>query len=579
MTNIHLEKEFETDIVAHLMSNGWLEGTSDGYDIGRALYPEDALAWVQVAHKDAWDRLESQHGSKAGEQFLSCLWSNLDQLGTLHVLRHGFKIPGAGGIYFSMMQAKPRSNRNPDSTKLFEANALRVVRQVYYSANNKNSIDLVLFVNGIPVATLELKTESTQSVHAAIKQYKKDRLPKDPGANRLEPLLQFKSRCVVHFAVSTEEVHMTTKLAGDATDFLPFNKGDNEGKGNPVNPNGCRTAYLWENVLERDNWIYILSDFVHLERTERTDASGRKALLERMIFPRYHQWDAVTELVKISRIEKAGHRYLIQHSAGSGKSNSIAWLAHQLSGLHDENDDSVYDAVLVITDRTVLDKQLRDNLFQFQKTQGVVEAVTNDEGAKSNKLRDALLGGKRIIVVTIQTFKPLLDKIGSDEELKKRNFVVIIDEAHASQTGGAAGALKKVLAKEAYDKDEVSAEDLILGDLEARKQPLNVSYYAFTATPKSKTMELFGTLNSDGVRVPFKTYSMRQAIEEGFILDPLQNYLSYKVAWKLVHEGAEHSQDEVLKNKATKALTKWVRLHEHNIAQKVKIIVEHYREH
>ncbi len=579
MNNVHLEKEFEKDIVAHLTANGWLEGTSDCYDIARALYPEDALAWVQIAQKDAWDKLVGQHGPKAEEQFLNNLCSNLDQLGTLHVLRHGFKIPGAGGTYFSMMQAKPRSNRNPDASKLFEANTLRVVRQVYYSANNKNSIDLVLFLNGLPIATLELKTESTQSVHAAIKQYKKDRLPKDSSANRLEPLLQFKSRCVVHFAVSTEEVYMTTKLGGEATDFLPFNRGDNEGKGNPVNPDGCRTAYLWENVLKRDNWVYILSDFVHLERSEKTDASGKKVLSERMIFPRYHQWDAVTELVKTSRIEKAGHRYLIQHSAGSGKSNSIAWLAHQLSGLHDEGDNSVYDAVLVITDRTVLDKQLRDNLFQFQKTQGVVEAVTNDEGAKSNKLRDALLGGKRIIVVTIQTFKPLLEKIGSDEELKKRNFAVIIDEAHTSQTGGAAGALKKVLAKEGYDEDEVSAEDLILGDLEARKQPLNVSYYAFTATPKSKTMELFGTLNSDGVKVPFKTYSMRQAIEEGFILDPLQNFLSYKVAWKLVHEGAEHSNDEVLKNKAVKALNRWVRLHEHNISQKVKIIVEHYREH
>jgi len=579
MNSVHLEKQFETDIVAHLTSNGWLEGSSDRYDVARALYPEDALAWVQVAHKDAWDRLVSQHGTKAEEQFLSHLCSNLDQLGTLHVLRHGFKIPGAGGTYFSMMQAKPRSTRNPESTKLFEANAVRVVRQVYYSANNKNSIDLVLFINGLPVATLELKTESTQSVHAAIRQYKKDRLPKDVATNRFEPLLQFKSRCVVHFAVSTEEVHMTTRLAGDATFFLPFNKGDDEGKGNPVNPDGCRTAYLWENVLRRDTWVYILSDFVHLERSVKTDVSGRKILSERMIFPRYHQWDAVTQLVETSRIEKAGHRYLIQHSAGSGKSNSIAWLAHQLSGLHDENDDSVYDAVLVITDRTVLDKQLRDNLVQFQKTQGVVEAVTNDEGAKSSKLRDALLGGKRIIVVTIQTFKPLLDKIGSDEELKKRNFAVIIDEAHTSQTGGAAGALKKVLAKEGYDEDEVSAEDLILGDLEARKQPANVSYYAFTATPKSKTMELFGTLDANGARKPCHTYSMRQAIEEAFILDPLQNFLSYKVAWKLVHEGAEHSDDEVIKNKATKALTKWVRLHEHNIAQKVKIIVEHYREH
>lgn len=579
MTNVHLEKQFETDIVAHLTANAWLEGSSDHYDVARALYPEDALAWVQVAHKEAWEKLVSQHGAKAGEQFLNSLSSNLEQLGTLHVLRHGFKIPGAGGTYFSMMQAKPRSSRNPESTRLFQANALRVVRQLYYSANNQNSIDLVLFVNGLPVATLELKTESTQSVHAAIKQYKKDRLPKDPVANRLEPLLQFKSRCVVHFAVSTEEVYMTTRLEGDATRFLPFNQGDDEGKGNPVNPSGCRTAYLWEQVLQRNNWLYLLSDFVHLERAEKIDASGKRLLSERMIFPRYHQWDAVTRLVETSRREKAGKRYLIQHSAGSGKSNSIAWLAHQLSALHDDDDDSVYDAVLVITDRTVLDKQLRDNLFQFQKTQGVVEAITNDEGAKSNKLRDALLGGKRIIVVTIQTFKPLLDRIGSDEELKKRHFAVIVDEAHTSQTGGAAGALKKVLAKASYDEDEVSAEDLILSDLEARKQPLNVSYYAFTATPKSKTLELFGTLDESGIRKPFHTYSMRQAIEEGFILDPLQNFLSYKVAWKLVHDGAEHGDDEVLKNKAMKALSRWVRLHEHNIAQKVKIVVEHYREH
>jgi type I restriction enzyme R subunit len=298
-----------------------------------------------------------------------------------------------------------------------------------------------------------------------------------------------------------------------------------------------------------------------------------------MIFPRFHQWDAVTKLVEASRQEKAGHHYLIQHSAGSGKSNSISWLAHHLSGLHDENDNSIYDAVLVITDRTVLDSQLRDNLYQFQKTMGVVEGVTNEEGAKSSKLRDALLGGKRIIVVTIQTFKPLLEKIGNDEDLKTKNFAVIADEAHTSQTGGAAGALKKVLAKEGFDEEEISVEDLILSELGARNQPSNVSYYAFTATPKSKTLELFGTLGSDGVKRPFHTYSMQQAIEEGFILDPLQNFLSYKVAWKLIQDGAEQDQDEVIKSKASKALTKWVRLHDHNIAQKVKVIVEHFREH
>lgn len=579
MNNVHLEKQFETDIVAHLTSAGWVEGKSEDYNAEQALYSEDTLSWVKTTYKDAWNRLVSQHGVKADEYFLNRLCTELDQLGTLHVLRHGFKIAGAGGTYFAMMQSKPRSNRNPEASKLYEHNTLRIVRQVYYSANNKNSIDLVLFLNGLPIATLELKTESTQSVWAAIKQYKKDRLPKDTQSNRLEPLLQFKSRCVVHFAVSTEEVFMTTKLAGESTYFLPFNKGDNEGKGNPVNPDGPRTAYLWESVLQRDNWLHILSDFVHLERSEKVDSKGHKTLSERMIFPRYHQWDAVKNLVETSKQEKAGHRYLIQHSAGSGKSNSIAWLAHHLSGLQDENDNPVYDAILVITDRTVLDSQLRDNIYQFQKTMGVVEGITNDEGAKSTKLRDALLGGKRIIVVTIQTFKPLLDKIGSDEDLKQKRFAVIADEAHTSQTGGAAGALKKVLAKEGYDEEEISAEDLIANDLGARNQPKNVSYYAFTATPKAKTMELFGTICSDGVKRPFHTYSMRQAIEEGFILDPLQNYISYKVAYKLIQDGAEQDQDEVLKNKARKALSRWVRLHEHNISQKVKTIVEHFREH
>lgn len=579
MNNFHLEKEFETDIVTYLVAHGWQEGSSENYDQVKALYTEDALAWVETAHTDAWKKLETQFGSKTTEVYLSRLTAELESLGTLAVLRHGFKIVGAGGNHFNMLQVKPRSGRNPEATALYERNILRVVRQVYYSRNNKNSIDLVLFVNGIPVATIELKTESTQSVFAAMKQYRKDRSPKDSVTNSPEPLLQFKSRCVVHFAVSTEEVYMTTKLAGESTYFLPFNMGDNEGKGNPVNRDGPRTAYLWENVLERDAWIHILSDFVHLEKNEKFDSAGKKSVTERMVFPRFHQWDAVTRLVETTREEKAGKHYLIQHSAGSGKSNSIAWLAHHLSGLHDSEDNSLFDAVIVITDRTVLDTQLRDNIYQFQKTMGVVEGITNEDGAKSNKLRDALLGGKRIIVVTIQTFKPLLGKIGTDDDLKHKNFAVIADEAHTSQTGSAAGALKKVLAKEGFDDDEVSIEDLIVSDLTSRNQPKNVSFYAFTATPKSKTLELFGRSDVDGVKRPFHTYSMKQAIEEKFILDPLQNYLSYKVAYKLTQDGDETDSEDVEKNKASKALNRWVRLHAYNIAQKVKVIVEHYREH
>lgn len=579
MTHIHLEKEFESEIVEHLCAHGWAEGTSAAYDVGRALYTDDALSWARIAHREAWEKLETQYADKAGEVFLSRLTVELDNLGTLAVLRHGFKIVGAGGEHFTMFQNRPASGLNPEILDLYGKNVLRVVRQVYYSADSNNSIDLVLFVNGLPVATVELKTESTQSVHAAMKQYRKDRLPKNPATNAPEPLLQFKSRCVVHFAVSTEEVWMTTKLAGDATHFLPFNKGDGEGKGNPVNPKGPRTAYFWEDILKPGTWLHILGDFVHLEKGEKTGRDGRKSVHETMIFPRYHQWDAVTRLVAASKSEKAGHHYLIQHSAGSGKSNSIAWLAHHLSGLHDDKDRAIFDAVIVITDRTVLDSQLRDSIYQFQKTLGVVEGITNDEGAKSTKLRDALRGGKRIIVVTIQTFTPLLAKIGTDEDLKHRTFAVIADEAHTSQTGSAAGALKKVLAKEGFDEDEVSIEDLIVSDLASRNQPRNVSFFAFTATPKSKTLELFGRASADGVKRPFHTYSMRQAIEEGFILDPLQNYLSYKVAYRLARDGQETDSEEVEKHKASKALNRWVRLHAYNIAQKVKVIVEHYREH
>ncbi len=579
MTDIHLEKHFEDDIVKHLTSQGWVQGTMEGYEVSTGLITGDAVAWIRKAHPEAWKKLEDQHGSRAQEIFLSRLVAELTAQGTLKVLRHGFKIAGAGSTHFTMAQFKPKSGRNPEALELYGQNTLRVVRQVYYSQNNKNSIDLVLFLNGLPIATLELKTESTQSIHKAITQYRKDRLPKDPVTNKTEPLLQFKSRCVVHFAVSTEEVHMTTELKGDGTYFLPFNLGDQGGKGNPVNPSGPRTAYLWETILQKDNWLAILGDFVHLERKEKTLPDGRKTLSETMIFPRYHQWDAVSKLVQASKVEGPGKRYLIQHSAGSGKSNSIAWLAHHLSGLHNDKDQTVFDAVIVITDRTVLDKQLQDNIYQFQKTAGVVEGITNDTGAKSNQLRDALLGGKRIIVVTIQSFLPLLEKIGADKDLSQRSFAVIADEAHTSQSGGASSALKRILSQEGCEEDDITVEDLIQADLDSRNQPSNVSFYAFTATPKAKTIELFGRSDADGVKHPFHSYTMRQAIEEGFILDVLQNYISYQVAYKLAHQGKDFDKDEVDKSKGLKALNRWVRLHPTNISQKVALIVEHFKEH
>jgi len=578
--DIHQEKYFEAEIVAHLVVHGWLEGEDTKYDRTSALYPEDVLAWIETAFPQEWIKLQNMHGGDAGARVLERLTKELDTIGTLAVLRHGFKMVGLGEKRLAMAQFKPTFGLNPDTVARYDAVRCRVVRQIHYSLNNQNSIDLVLFVNGLPVATIELKTGSTQSVNTAIKQYQADRLPKDLVSNRTEPLLQFKSRCVVHFAVSTEEAYMATELKGQGTRFLPFNLGHNEGAGNPPNPLGCRTAYLWERVLDRDAWLHILGGFVHLERKLKDLPDGRKFTEESLIFPRYQQWDAVLKLVEAAKTEKAGHTYLVQHSAGSGKSNSIAWLAHHLASLHDEDDHKVFDSIIVITDRTVLDKQLQDTIYQFEHKHGVVERVTDDSGVKSTQLAEALLARKPIIIVTIQTFGFVLKKIQTDEALRSRSFAVIADEAHSSQTGSAAANLRRVLGKEAGEEgEEISFEDLMLADQEARLRLGNVSYFAFTATPKAKTMELFGRPNAEGVKKPFHSYTMQQAIEEGYILDVLQNYTSYKVAWRLAHNGKDYDEGEVDKSDAVKALVRWVRLHPYNIAQKVAIIVEHFRHH
>jgi type I restriction enzyme R subunit len=455
-----------------------------------------------------------------------------------------------------------------------------VVRQVHYSPHRPaESIDVVLFVNGIPVATLELKTQSTQSVHDAIKQYRFDRPTIDPVKKQKEPLLQFKSRCIVHFAVSTEEVYMATRLDGAGTVFLPFNQGDGEGAGNPVNPLGVKTAYLQEKVLQRDNWLHILAKFVHLKKDEVIQPDGTKKEVESIIFPRYHQWDCVTKVVRDASATGTGQKYLIQHSAGSGKSNSIAWVAHHLATLHDKDSNKVFDSVIVITDRKVLDSQLQETIYQFEHKAGLVERITNASGAKSDQLSIALKERKPVIIVTIQTFGFVLQKLGS-EEMAKYRFAVIADEAHTSQTGKSASSLKAVLGHTPTDDDEeLSLEDLVAEASQSRYGKGNISYFAFTATPKPKTMQLFGRHDENGVYHAFHTYSMRQAIEEGFILDVLKGYISYKVAYKLAHDGKDYDDDTVDKSEASKALSRWVRLHPYNIAQKVQIVVEHFKEH
>ncbi|RLA53801.1 MAG: type I restriction endonuclease subunit R, partial [Gammaproteobacteria bacterium] len=452
-------------------------------------------------------------------------------------------------------------------------------------------IDLVLFVNGLPVATLELKSEFKQAVQNAINQYRTTRFAIDPATKKPEPLLTFKRGALVHFAVSQYEVYMATRLEGDDTYFLPFNKGTQEGgAGNdvPDDINRYATDYLWNEVLQPDNLLNILARFVHLEIEEREDWEGRKYKKETLIFPRYHQWDVVTKLVQAARTEGPGHKYLIQHSAGSGKSNSIAWVAHQLSSLHTAAGDKQFDSIIIVTDRNVLDAQLQETISQFTSVEGVVGRINNQEGdgSKSEKLAAALEGSQPIIIVTIQTFPYVLRAIENSVSLKERNYVVIADEAHSSQTGSTARQLKEVLMVDSQSdsEDELTTEDILDAAVASRRASKNLSYLAFTATPKTKTLELFGRLPRPD-EAPSKTnkpeayhvYSMRQAIEEGFILDVLKNYTNYKVAYNLAMKIAGTDQ-EVESKKAKVKLNQWVRLHDYNISQKVQVIVEHFKD-
>jgi type I restriction enzyme R subunit len=576
---IHNEIEFENDLCDYLKAHGWLYSKDDaGYDVERAIFPEDLLRWIQDTQPDSWARLKNFHNGKTESVALDRLVKVMETESSLHALRNGFKAAGAGAGGFDVVQFAPAHSFNPETKAAYDKIRLRVMRQVHYSAHNRNSIDLVLFVNGIPVATLELKTDFTQGIDDAKNQYKLDRNPKDPKTKHVEPLLQFKRGALVHFAVSTSEVWMTTKLTGMDTYFLPFNKGFNGGKGNPPNREGYQTAYLWEEIFQKDQFLKILESFIQIERKEVIEKNGEKKVKETLIFPRYHQLDAVTKLVTAVKEEGAGKNYLFQHSAGSGKSNTIGWSAHKLATIHDAKDNKIFDTVIVITDRTVLDEQLQDTINQFSHTPGLVVSIDSENGSKSGQLVEALKSGAMIIVVTLQTFPFILREIRETTALAKRNFAVIADEAHSSQTGASAGKLRKVLSSEQVEVDEGETyEEYLERETASRALPPNVSFLAFTATPKSKTLELFGRKDSNGIPRPFHQYTMKQAIQEGFILDVLQNYTPYKVAYKLAHNGKDWDDKDVDKSEAAKTIARWVRLHPHNISQKVQIIVEHFR--
>jgi type I restriction enzyme, R subunit len=574
--SLHKEISFEIEICEYLSKQGWLyaKGDAAGYDRAKALFPTDVLAWVQATQPKAWETLVKNHGAKAEETLMARLRDQIDQRGTLDVLRHGIELLGLKQP-LKLAEFKPALAINADILARYAANRLRVVQQVRYSLHNENCIDLVLFLNGVPVATVELKTDFTQSIGDAIDQYRFDRHPKSKGQNP-EPLLSFPNGALVHFAVSNSEVHMVTKLEGPATRFLPFNLGNEGAAGNPVNKaGGHRTAYLWEKVWARESWLEILGRYLIAKRDKKKE-------IEQIIFPRYHQLDVTRKLQVAVLKDGAGGKYLIQHSAGSGKTNSIAWAAHFLAELHDANQQKMFDTVLVVSDRTVIDSQLQEAIFDFERTTGVVAVITNKDGSKSSKLAEALDGSKKIVVCTIQTFPFALKAVRELAATQGKRFAVIADEAHSSQTGEAASKLKAVLSPEELaelnDGGEVSTEDILAAQMAARAGESGITFVAFTATPKTKTLELFGTKGEDGLPKPFHVYSMRQAIEEGFILDVLKNYTSYKLAFKLAHEGKEMNEKEVERSAAMKGIMGWVRLHPYNIAQKVQVVVEHYRE-
>ena len=594
------EKAFEAYIQETMAARGWISGSNKEWDKKSALFPDQIIAFIKDTQADLWAQMEKLHGHELSMKLIKTLVKERNSKGTLYIIRHGFKFYGK---IFKLAYFKPAHGLVKETLELFSKNQLHATRQIACHPSDSSTVDMVLSLNGIPLATMELKNPATgQTWKHAVSQYKKDR---DPRA----PLFQFIKGAVVHFAVDPDEIYMTTRLNKGKTFFLPFNRGSAPGKiecgkGNPQHPSGHRTGYFWEDVLERTSFLDIVGSFIFLETSEETVydvASGRKKVTkETMIFPRYHQLDAVRSLVRNARTEQTGNNYLIQHSAGSGKTNSISWLSHRLSSLHTVTDEKIFDCVVVITDRRILDKQLQDAIYQIEHAQGVVKAI--DEN--SRQLAEALIDGTKIVITTLQKFpfilRGLLHIAGADntdnpdeaaidkakewqDAIAARKYAVIVDEAHSSQTGETARELKRILGAgtnheihENHEKEE-DFEDYLNQVMESRGRQKNLSFFAFTATPKGKTLELFGRMGSSGKPEAFHTYSMKQAIEEGFILDVLQHYTTYKTYFKLVK--SVEDDPAMPKKKARKKLAKFMALHPHNIEQKTEIMVEHFRDH
>ena len=560
------EKRFEEDIESFFLTEqGGYTKTADTYDPALGLYVNTLIAFIKATQPKEWTRFENTCNSDPVRKFCNAFNNACDSLGLIAVLRHGFK---HRGITFRVCYFRPESHLNKTATALYEQNICNVVRQWHYSADNNKSVDMILVLNGIPVFALELKNQYTgQTVDNAMQQWMYDRDPR-------EICFQFNKRILAYFCVDQTDVYMATKLAKGDTYFLPFNQGSNGagndgGKGNPANPNGYPTAYLWENVLRKESALDIIQKFIHCK--------DNKVL----IFPRYHQLDVVRKLIADVRQNGTGKNYLIQHSAGSGKSNSIAWTAYRLASLHDERNKPVFASVIIVTDRTVLDRQLQETISSFDHTLGTVETI--GEGKSSKDLRDAINGGSRIIVTTLQKFPVIYSEV---DNTKGKGFAIIVDEAHSSQTGSSAIKLKTALADteaalreyaelEGLAEDEIDKHDKLVQEMIAHGKHKNLSFFAFTATPKGQTLEMFGTEYEDGSFHPFHIYSMKQAIQEGFILDVLQNYMTYHTCFKIAKTIPDNP--DVPASRAAKVIRRFETLHPYNISQKSQIIVETFR--
>ena len=579
----HQEKHFEAYVVSKLKAQGWKVGDTLKYDTERALYADDLISWLEATQPEKWTKLQKDNGERALDVLMDRLAKALEQHGTMHVIRNGFSIAGCGHI--DLTEAAPEDKRNDTVLKRYAANILRVVPQLEYHPTRKLAIDLVLFINGIPVATVELKTDFTQSADAAVEQYKTDRLPYDSKTKRREPLLTFKRGAVVHFAMSDSEIQMATKLDGENTTFLPFNQGNDGHAGNPPREDKeYPVAYFWEWICQRDAWLRIFHSFVYVEKKDVVDLKGNWSKKETLIFPRYHQWAAVNEMISDARANGPGMQYLADHSAGSGKTSTISWTAHDLDKLRRDNGDAIFNSVIIVTDRNVLDSQLQDAVKQIDHQFGVIAAIDRQKSSKSKskQLAEALLANTPIIVVTIQTFPYAMEAIVTEKSLKDKSFAVIIDEAHASQTGSTAAKLQAALSMSGKGKmASLTVEELLEELQKSRARPKNISYFAFTGTPKHSTLMLFGRpadpsrpASKTNLPQPFHRYPMRQAIEEGFILDVLKGYVPYKTAFNLSKQVGDTKR--VSGKQAKRALAQWMSLHPTNVTQKVQFIIEHF---